>query len=521
VWSGTAVAEMEVELPGTSSVDTPVTIDMWADSSRVRAGTGAEVCVRATLRRADGGSVSVPTPVVFGTDLGEITARAMSEAATGTAAARFRADAVGTAHITATAGDAVGRIEIAVVPGPPAFIHLACEPREVGIQGSGKSTSTVVRATLADDQSYPVEDGTLVRFEIVGAADPLASLYPSPAGAPRVGEPVPTRNGVAWVTFRAGTTAGPVRIRATVVDAAGEPVLPLVACESTELVVHSGPPYVDMSDPADPFTEARITLAASMLNVYAGELNTENSRSQITVLVADRYGNPVPPGTAVWFTTTGGVITTSAGYVQTSTSAEGVATAVLYAGNPLPTRSNSRFLANPNYATHGGPQVFDIAQYLLAQGYGDFDYDGDYNEGIAIVSAQTLGLDHAGNQAVVWNCMPVVFSRPVAVFDIRPDVGEIAIGQTARFTVVVQDRNGNPVVGGSTLAFSSQHGRLSTENIVTRSPGTTRYYVDLANDLDPASATTTSAVVEVRLSSVNGDMTALSPPVVLKGSAGQ
>ncbi len=149
-------------------------------------------------------------------------------------------------------------------------------------------------------------------------------------------------NGTATISFHAGTRAGAHRVKATVVDSLGTVLQPVISSETTQFMVVSGPAFLDTSDMNDPFTNSRMTVSGSPRIIFAEGLNTDVSKAQVTVIIADRYNNPVPEGTAVYFTTTGGVIDTKTGF----TNAQGLASVTLYAGNPFPTVANSGQIDN-------------------------------------------------------------------------------------------------------------------------------------------------------------------------------
>jgi hypothetical protein len=278
-----------------------------------------------------------------------------------------------------------------------------------------------------------------------------------------------------------------------------------------------------MSDLSDPFTESRMTLSGGPLNIYAGELNTENSKSSIGILMGDKYKNPVPKGTSVWVTTTGGIVTTSTGFTEninlqpvtpaetvTKTN-EGMTYVTLYAGNPFPTRENSRFIPNPN-AQIGGSASFEMPSF-------DFDGDGVDNDGIAIVAAYSQGVDNEGRTVTVWNYVPIIFSLQVSTFEIESDKDIVYLGQTATITVTVHDKNGNPVMGGSKLTFETSNGVLSTKEIITNAFSGTEYRISLLNNLDPDVDQATDTIVSVKLDSPNGKMSSFSQPIHLEITA--
>ncbi len=461
--------------------------------------------VTATLRKFNGDIIDTPTTVEFDTDIGEISQFVRSDS-NGKAVARFTSGMVGTASISAKVGNVTNYTNVIVVPGAPHSIQLSFDNTTVGVQGSGRNETLLIRANVKDNKNNPVADGILVKFELVGAHDSAVSLTPRGDTAYE-SEPVATVNGFASVSFHSGTRAGAHRIKATVVDSTGAVLSPIITSQTTQFMVVSGPAYLDMSDPADPFTNSRITVAGGPLNIFAGELGTENSKSTITVLVSDMYNNPVPEGTAVYFTTTGGSIDTRTGF----TNSQGMASVTLFAGNPFPTLLNSRVVENPNFAL-GGPETFTIP---LA----DYDSNGSSNNGIAVVTAHTQGVDQNGRQVTVWNYVPIVFSQRVTTFTVTPSQSTVLRGQSTDIAVTVHDQNGNPIMGGSTIEFSTQMGALSTAKITTNAPGATRYTVTLTNDLDPLNDNAGNTVVTVRVKGPNGEYTEQSTPIFLSLSS--
>jgi len=461
--------------------------------------------ITATILTFNNQIVTTPTNVVFETDIGEIT-RFKQTNEEGKAIAQFTSGVVGTATITATVGNVTSTTSIVVVPGNPRSVELSFEPTSVGVEGSGRNETLQMTANVKDNKNNPVEDGNLVKFELVGAFDTEASLSP-PGDDDWESEPIPTVNGASTVSFHSGTRAGTVRVKATVVDENGDPTDPLITSETTQFLVHSGPAYLDMRNADDPFTDSRITVGSGPRNIYAGGLGGDNNKATIAVIVSDRFKNPVPEGTSVYFTTTGGTITTSTGY----TDKDGLASVTLYASNPFPTRQNSNIVGNPN-SSIAGPLFFDMPLY-------DFDGNGVENDGIAIVTAHTEGIDHAGNEVTVWNYTPVVFSLKVSTFTAVPATNILYKGQSTVITITIHDSNGNPVMGGSEMTLSSTLGELSTKTLTTGSPGDTTYKATLTNNLDPLSDTSGDTIVSVKLTSPNGDKTVASIPIYMSTSS--
>lgn len=474
-------------------------IVMTVSNSTIEADGITSANITAQLRKFKGDPIDVPTTVVFSTDIGEVSKFVQSDTS-GRAVAQFTSGVVGTATISASVGTIKGYINVIVVPGKPQSIQLSFTPTTVGVQKSGRNESLLIKADVKDNKNNPVQDGKMIKFELVGAYDTGVSITPS-GSTQYLSRPVPTMNGIATVSFHSGTRAGTIRVKATVVDSTGVVVTPVVSSETTQFQVFSGPAFLNTSNLNDPFTNSHVTVAGT-LNIFAGELNSDNSKTAITVLVGDRYNNPVPEGTAVYFTTTGGVIDTRTGF----TNAQGLASVILFAGNPLPTLENSASVENPN-ASLGGPARFFI---------------GGPNDGIAIVTATTEGVDQDGRQVTAWNYVPIIFSgllkdkvNIVPVFTVTLGVTTLLNGQSTDIVIVIHDKNGNPVVGGSTIDIASPLGVLSTTRITTNSPGATVYTVTLTNNLDPLKDTAQNTVITVKLKGPYGEYIIKSVPIFM------
>jgi hypothetical protein len=488
-------------------------IVLSASQTTIEADGRSSTTITAQLKKFNGDPIDMPTTVVFGTDIGSVSKFVQSDAS-GNAKAQFTSGVVGTATITASVANIKGFINIIVVPGKPQSVLLGFSPTSVGVKQSGRNETLLIKADVRDNNNNPVVDNTMIKLELVGAFDTGVSITPN-GNTQYESSSVPTINGSASVTFHSGTRAGTVRIKAIVVDSN-----PVISSETTEFMVFSGPPFLDTSNLDDPFTESHVTIASSMLNLFAGEFNTVNSKSTISVQICDRYFNPVPEGTAVYCTTTGGNIDTSTGY----TNAQGIATFTLFAGNPFPTLVNSSSIENPNAAL-GGPARFTFPTF-------DYDSNGVPNNGIAFISCYTKGLDQNGRQITAWNYMPIVFSTRLnftngAEFSVTPGVVSLLRGQSTDIVIVIHDDNGNPVIGGSTIEISTPVmesgsttvGKLTTTKITTNSPGQTVYSVSLTNNLNPNRYPTPdisqNTIVTVTLRSPNGDYTRHSVPIFL------
>ncbi|MFN2251075.1 MAG: hypothetical protein ACK2UL_04090, partial [Anaerolineae bacterium] len=118
---------------------------------------GAELVARVLDEH--GNPVADGTEVEWRTDLGA-TDVAASVTSLGRARARLTAGMTpGTATVTAQSGQAVGRVVIEMVPGPPRVLSVTASPRVVGFGGR-----TTISAVVLDECSNRVSDGWPITF---------------------------------------------------------------------------------------------------------------------------------------------------------------------------------------------------------------------------------------------------------------------------------------------------------------------------------------------------------------------
>ena len=173
--------------------------------------------------------------------------------------------------VTVQAG-AVGSVE-----------YVSATPDNITLQGTGgagRSETSVVVFRVVDVQGNPVQ-GQDVTFSLNSTVGGM-SLDPASATS--------DNDGLVQTTVQAGTVATVVRVTASV--AAGTNTY---ESQSDQLVVTTGIPDQDSLD-----------LSAVILNPEGWDYS--GTTVEITARMADRFNNPVPDGTAITFTTEGGVI---------------------------------------------------------------------------------------------------------------------------------------------------------------------------------------------------------------------
>ncbi|MFQ5629580.1 MAG: Ig-like domain-containing protein [bacterium] len=478
-------------------------ITLLADSASLPADGITSTAVRAFVYDKAGNPVQDGTVVHYSADFGDITP--VAETQFGLALASYSSDSTGLARISVTSDTVSASTTIRLLPGPPNSILISYNPVSLGVKDSGRNTTLTITADVRDAKNNPVRDGTHVAFSIVAA----------PGGGEILSSelPVPTLNGSSQVSLNAGIRSGAVRIQATVVDASGNQVLPPVSAVSTDVIIVAGPPYIaNVNDPST----SRVSVGANPVNIFGWHV--VNDTTSIVAIVGDKFNNPVPEGTAVYFTTTGGIVTTYTGYTNT----QGIAVVSLHSAQPYPTVPlyyNTFLDPNVSHPAFTGSPVIpgpipDFEGGAILNGYDDTSQ----NNGIARVLAVTEGIDANGNPARVWGIANVVFSGQIATFNAMVSDTELLPGEGTSIDITIYDGNGNPIVPGSTITLEAGAGKLSWSELTTSDPGTTTYRASLVNDLDPndPDAQQTAVSVGIRVQSKNGSDVISTTPILLK-----
>lgn len=252
------------------------------------------------------------------------------------------------------------------------ILLLEQSAQSIGVKESGSNEVAELTFQLADSLGRPVV--------LSNAADVNFSLGVQPNGGEFI-HPTSARtdnNGAVTVNLSSGSRAGVVQVVAsTTVD--GEEIRSL----PVSVAIHGGHP-----------DQEHFSIGPAQFN-FPG-LRQYGLENALSIVVGDEYGNPVKEGTAVYFTTDGGVIEGSV-----LTDAQGRGSSTLISANPLP------------------------------------------SDGIATITASTADK----NQQMVSSQTAVVFSG-VPVVTVSPSTA--ALNQTYELTV--HDQNGNPLTGGTQVS---------------------------------------------------------------------
>ncbi len=323
-----------------------------ADISLAQISAGGTTVVSVSIIDDQGALFTEPVDIIFSsrcTSSTPVTALLSSPITTsnGTATSTYLAKGcVGDDQINVTAN--AGGINLSasgvvnVLPANVGSIEFVSSlPENIGILGTGAlggSESSIIKFKVLDTNSNPVNN-QVVNFALntdVGGIQ----LIPTSATT--------NSEGIVQTVVNSGTVATTVRVQASV-----EGSIPLIASQSSLLVISTGVPDQDSFD-----------LSASMLNPEGWDLS--GTEVEITARLADAFNNPVPDGTAVSFTTEGGAIDPSC------VTTNGVCSVFWRSQFPRPEGHVLQHKTGQNYEQSNNPDVVHLpeVQNSLGQKYG-------------------------------------------------------------------------------------------------------------------------------------------------------
>jgi hypothetical protein len=295
--------------------------------------------------------------------------------------------------VTAVMGTTVNVSTISLSPvsvissqsGSAASIFLvSAAPTNINVIGSGGIEKTTLNFQVLDSLGNHIN---------IMHADTVFFKLASPLGGeflyPNLG--ITDDSGMVKATLTSGTKAGVVQVYAEMHTKAGK-IMSKPVC----ITIHSGLPDL-----------AHFSVGPAYFN-FPG-LDLIGNKLAISVLVGDKYANPVKSNTAVYFTTTGGVIEGSL-----LTDAQGLGTVTLISGEPEP--------IHPVY----GPGFATITASTA-------------DENLQQISKSTI---------VLFSGAPIITCNPLSF--------NIPNGGVQNFSFTVSDRNGNPIAKDNKITVSLQ-----------------------------------------------------------------
>lgn len=307
--------------------------------------------------------------------------------------------------------------------GDPVSIFLSSiSSTTIGVKESGSPETTQLSFVVQDSTGRPIdlEHSVTVSFRL--GSGPGGGEFLSPYSVPT------NSSGQAAVSLTSGTKAGAVQIIAEI-DLGSE----MITSIPVAIAIHGGLPDF-----------AHFSIAPVLVN-FPG-YNIFGVKDQIVAFVGDKYANPVRPETAVYFTTTGGIIEGS-----TLTDIQGIGSVELISAEP-----------RPFHATLGA--------------------------GFATVTASTVD-----ENSVTISRETIVLFSGIPQVSVTPTSINVSNGGSQSFSYYVGDQNGNPLAGGTSIQVSVEGDDVDAQGDLdvllpdTQSPAWTQFnflVYDTADTID-------------------------------------
>ncbi|WP_335908672.1 Ig-like domain-containing protein [Shewanella indica] len=228
------------------------------------------------------------------------------------------------------------------------IFFMDATPQTIRLKGTGGAESSTVRFKVLDKNNNPVSNQR-VNFSLntdVGGIeiDPVFATT--------------NAQGIAQTVINSGTVSTSVRVTAEV-----DGSLPLISSQSSQLVISTGLPDQD-------------SFSLSADNYNPEGWNYDGVEVKVTARLADAFNNPVPDGTAVSFTTEGGVIESSC------TTTAGACTVTWTSQNPRPTGNTLGGGEQPSLDNLGQPyggRVTILATAIGEESFPDLNGNGRFD----------------------------------------------------------------------------------------------------------------------------------------------
>ncbi|MDI6766498.1 MAG: carboxypeptidase regulatory-like domain-containing protein [Bacteroidota bacterium] len=348
-----------------------------------------------------------------------------------------------------------------------AFVSLSA--REISVYGVGGTESSIIIWEVRDSLGFPItiDNKDTVEFELFGTpADSIGGYQPAYVTPMKV---ITNVSGRVATTVNSGTRAG---------------VLQLIAKlhrESDGRWVYSTPVLITVN--AGLPDQEHFTIGVTQRN-FAG-YDWLGRTNGVTVQVGDKYSNPVKLNTAVYFNTTGGIITAS-GF----TSPTGHASVTHYSGNPLPI-------------------LPELAAWPSL--YGD-------GTGYARVRAYTLGENYTH---VTDSIMVLLSGQSEIHIDTTTTFFKVDSGTCITVPVRICDRFGNPLAPTTRMSLEVQFSPPEGTNwsvlasglpddplgdYLTRGPGRTNFTLLICDGTPGGTPSAMPFIIKIRVSGPNDNV---------------
>jgi hypothetical protein len=267
---------------------------------------------------------------------------------------------------------------------------LSADPQEISVYGVGGLETAILGWEVRDSLGLPIDAAHSVdlTFTIVGGPNGGEYISPRTVTSNAVGQ--------AYTTLNSGIRSGVAQIVAEATVGSRT-----ITTSPVRVVINAGFP-----------DQTHFTVGPAIHNFPTLQF-AFGLRDAISVLVGDKYSNPVVENTALYFRTSAGVI-----QATVFTNGDGQGSADLISGNPQPLGS------------------------AAAPAYGD---------GYHYVVARTVGEDGA----VVTDSTLMLWSGPSIIENVTPTTFDILNGGSQAISFNVRDYLAHPLAAGTQITVSA------------------------------------------------------------------
>ncbi|MFQ5469035.1 MAG: invasin domain 3-containing protein [Gammaproteobacteria bacterium] len=195
--------------------------------------------------------------------------------------------------------------------GKPANIQATVANSNIFVAGVGKTENTNITINVLDDAGDPIADPSPaadnVRITFISHPNGGEFLTGTSIGGTQTTSPgddnidVFTTGGSVTINFQSGTLPGIIEVLIEILDAGGASLVPPLTATIPQMVIASGPPHtIVVTRPSlQAISDLNATLELNQKEdpVFGNKPGFYSMRGGLTV--TDRYGNPVPNGTAI------------------------------------------------------------------------------------------------------------------------------------------------------------------------------------------------------------------------------
>jgi hypothetical protein len=285
---------------------------------------------------------------------------------------------------------------------PAQIAFISTSTNDIYVSGVGGVETATLTYEVRDSLGVPIDSkGKVgVSYSLQFVPNSFTSGGTSPSIIPTFDST--DNQGRMRVTVVSGTQAGVVQIISNVQLSQSK----IISSQPVKVSVHAGFP-----------DQNHFTIAAPYYN-FPG-LDRAFERLNINVGVTDKYSNPVIAGTAVYFNTSHGTVTTTG-----TTNAEGLVTNTLLSANPYPETGKTLAGLEPGYTR---------------------------------VYARTVGQNGVqvlDSILVLWTGQPIFTNTGASTFTVSNG------GISSALTFTIQDRYNHPMSNGTTITVETTEGEV-------------------------------------------------------------